>query len=297
MPALTPQDIQVVRWGPPGPAGAGITASEKTAFDSRIAAIEGRVLSGAGSPEGAVVGDTGDLYGNTTGITGQTLWQKAGTSGTDGWSPIDGAVRAGIESHALATPNAATIQAFGMSAWTLAGTATNNDHFSGPAVAFATSGVLNNDAGPNGPAEFRRDWGVDATFRVITGSDLTNARIWVALADGDPSPNNAPGTINLAGFRYEAGVLAGNWGCRGADGAAGSEADSGVAVAASAAYRLRLLLSGSAVRFYVNDTLVVQRTTNLPTSSAYLRPWVRVRNIGTAGVRSVEFAHFNAWHT
>src|SRR5215831_10633461 len=149
MPALTPQDIQVVRWGPPGPAGVGITSAEKTSFDSRIGALEGRVLTGSGGPEGLVTGDTGDVYLRTDAVVGyaQQVWIKFGGTTTRGWLPVDGVVRHGVESQVWANPGAATLGASGCTAWSLnAGTITNNDHTSGPSVDFATSATLNNDA-------------------------------------------------------------------------------------------------------------------------------------------------------
>jgi hypothetical protein len=289
-------EITTIVLGTPGPSGAGITTAEKVASDARLTVLEGRVMSGAGSPENVTTaGASGVLYENTSGVVGQVLWTKAGGAGNDTWVAVDGVVRYGREAHAYATPNAATITADSMSAWTLGGTASNADHSSGPAVNFATSGSLNADAGPNGPAEFRRDWNVESTFRVRTPATITLISLWVAMSDTDPSGLVSP-LGNIAGFRFDANNGDTTWRTRTADGATGGTGDSLVTVAASTNYEMRFVMATSSVKFYINNTLVQTRTTTLPTATAYLRPYVRVR-AQVAAVRNFEFSYFHGWHT
>ncbi len=61
-----------------------------------------------------------------------------------------------------------------------------------------------------------------------------------------------------------------NWLCVTANNSVRTTADSGIAVAAGAWIRLKIVINyaGTSVRFYINDVLVVTTTTNIPTGDA-----------------------------
>ena len=242
----------------------------------------GVIRSATGSPEDVVTEAQGGLYLPTD---GRFPWFKRNGSGNDGWTPLDALPRRAFITGARADASAATISALGTPAWTNPATVSVSNTSEGTFLNYLTGSVSGNASGPNGPAIYRRDWGLEFVTHIRT-VDITNIRIWAALSDADLSGNNGP-TANFAGFRFSTGSGSSgpdtNWHCRCCDGATGTGADSGVAVAANTEYTLRMTLDSSKVRFYINDAFVVERTVNLPTATTLLAYYNRYTTLTSAG--------------
>lgn len=191
-------------------------------------------------------------------------------------------------SSAHADAGLTTMSVVGMPAWSNVSPQASNDSGNGSFHNYRTSASSGNAVGPNGPNIGRPDQGITASFQVRI-VDTTNIRVWVALAAGDPSGSATP-AVEMAGFRFDTGASDTTWQCRTRDGTTGGISNSGVAVS-SAVYRLRMVLDGSQVLFYINDTLVATRTTNLPGSSTLLAPYVRVTTLTTA-TKNLGFGYY-----
>jgi hypothetical protein len=137
----------------------------------------------------------------------------------------------------------------------------------GNVVSHATS--LVNQFIYNRPIDFR--------CVVATGATITSYRIWGAVLSG--AGISTLGASDLAaavfcGFRFSTNAGDANWMCCFNDNAGNSEAlSSGVAVAASTVYRLRITWDGTTtgkVKYYINGTLVQTSTFDFPTLSKFM---------------------------
>lgn len=270
--------------GAPGPAGAGVSSSQLSAIQAQT----NHIFSGTGSPEGVVTGSVGDLYRQTDGVPSNDapiFWIKlVGTADTRGWWAHDWFLLNRNVARAHADPGAATLSVSGTAAWTLGTGATNGDiSVTGPFVNWATAATTNDAKGPNGPVVTQSGWGFDAAFRVRV-VDITTVRLWIGLFDSDPSGTDGPSN-NHAAFRFStSGADDGNghWRASTGDGAAGGRTDTGFSIAANNTYLLRMVGDATGVDFYINDAYQVRRTTNPPTSTAGLSPYVRVTTLANA---------------
>jgi hypothetical protein len=195
-------------------------------------------------------------------------------------------------------PGGTTLEVQGMQAWTAGGAITSGDSPFGSYAIYDTAAVIGDAQGPNGSARFRRDQNVDALFMVRTGNDITSQRVWVGLFESDPSGSSTITTQNYIGFRYLAGTDT-NWRLETGDGAAHTVQDSGISVDFFTGYLFLIRATSTQVTFSVGvqqsgvsmPTKVF--TTNLPTSSLLLSPFVRITALA-ASSRSLAFSKFNA---
>lgn len=280
-------------------AGAATTfvieGGSGVAYFGTISTSTPSLRAGSGTPEGNVSAAKGSVYLQTNGDSGIMLWFKAGnTASTGGWVNASGFVRKFWLSGVHADASAATLSVVGMPAWTPSGTASLNVTSEGSFIQYLTGSVSGNEAGLTAPASYRRDWGIEFNAHVRTNA-ISSIRLWVGLSDGNPSASNAP-VNNFAMFRFSTGAGASgpdtNWHCRCGDGAVSSGADSGVAVAATTDYFLRMVLNSGAARFYINDVFVSELTANLPTATTILAPWVKATTLTSAG-RAIMLGYVN----
>lgn len=264
------------------------TLANKTVTDLVIDAGS-QLHSGSGSPEDSVTAPEGSLYLRTDASSVAPFYVKADSAGNDGWIAVDGHARSRWESGAHHDPGATTLSTKGSVAWT-AGTGTSADTSVGSWLNYATTNVSGNANGPNGPLAYRSDWGIDCTFHVNV-IDVTSIRLWIGLFVSDPSGTATP-PQEMAGFRFDTGAGDTAWQCRVRDATTAQTTTSGVAVS-TGNYLLRMLITTSAIRFYIDDVFVVQHTANLPGGSTLLAPWVRVTTLAAA-IKNVRFGFFNA---
>lgn len=126
-------------------------------------------------------------------------------------------------------------------------------------------------------------WGTDKATewecRIVTGASIADAIIWAGL-----KLTNTPvvATDNdQAFFRYEAGVNDGEWQAVSSIGGTDTAADTGVVVAVSTAYHLRIAIDAARIaRFYVNGVLVA--TTTALTNAVDLIPYIGVQSAAVA---------------
>jgi hypothetical protein len=141
------------------------------------------------------------------------------------------------------------------------------------------------------PCNFETDNGI--VFEVDT-YDLSAAITEQAVSNGLADPGSTGfGGVGLVGAVFAKGNGDANWQCVVGDGAAVTVVDSGVAYALATLYKLRIEWHGSgvadnsasAVRFYINGTLVATTTTHLPTAASPRRasPFLGIkRDTGTS---------------
>lgn len=126
-------------------------------------------------------------------------------------------------------------------------------------------------------------WGTDKATewecRIVTGASIADAIIWAGL-----KLTNTPvvATDNdQAFFRYEAGVNDGEWQAVSSIGGTDTATDTGVVVAVSTAYHLRIAIDAARIaRFYVNGVLVA--TTAALTNAVDLIPYIGVQSAAVA---------------
>lgn len=126
-------------------------------------------------------------------------------------------------------------------------------------------------------------WGTDKEVEwechIESGSSIDNAIIWAGLklTNTEVTATDA----DQAFFRYENGVNSGNWEAISSVGGTDDAHDSGVSVAASTQYHLKITIDSSRVaRFYINGALV--ETSGALTDTTDLIPYIGVAADGAA---------------
>lgn len=116
-------------------------------------------------------------------------------------------------------------------------------------------------------ARSRQVWDLATEFL-----SATNQRIFCGLEDATPNGffelDDNLGSYAL--FRFSTVVPDTNWRCMTRTNTAGAitNLDSGVAFAANTLYLLRIIMTPTAVKFYINGVLVATSTTDIPVSTA-----------------------------
>lgn len=186
---------------------------------------------------------------------------------------------------------AATVTATGgIAAPTLTATVANADDATGMWLQHTSGALLGNASGAVSAAftQFQRGWDVAGVFSVRLGTDVTSQRVWVGFCSANPEASATP-AVHLAAFRYDTGVQGGFWQCVTAAGTATQTVTTtSVAATASGAYRMRVHMTGSDVKFYIDGALVATHTTNLPTATQALGWAIRVTTL-IAGARTVRW--------
>lgn len=108
-------------------------------------------------------------------------------------------------------------------------------------------------------------------IEVITGPDLTAARIWIELTDqANGSANSDTASGNSIAFRYSSVVDATKWFGVARDGVTQVTVASD-AIATNTYYKLKIRISGTTAFFSVNGGTEVSLATNLPAATVRLK--------------------------
>ncbi|MBL7487086.1 ubiquitin-activating E1 FCCH domain-containing protein [Frankia sp. AgW1.1] len=172
-------------------------------------------------------------------------------------------------------------------------TATSDDQAEGPLVRYTTTAATNVDAGlisPFGIVQPR--WSPYMVARVRTDpSAITSTRIGVGLVSADIASNMGPSTsaaytVAAGAFvRYSSAADGSTfWRTVTGDGANATVNTASVAVAADTAYTIAIEFNSAntAVRFWINGTLVATHTTNIPSGSTALGYIARLRTLSSS---------------
>lgn len=147
------------------------------------------------------------------------------------------------------------------------------------AIKRVSGATTNNATGVNKTSLGHWDNRHKATFYIATGPDLTNTRIWVGLSAGSVHTSSVT-TNRHAMFRFATDVPDAGWSCSTADDTTESSTASGVAVAADTIYKLTVDHSTAGTcLFYINDVLVVTKTTHLPTGIFPMGPYIAITTL------------------
>lgn len=278
------------------PAANGGTGNATNALNSVL------LGNGTGALQTVAPGTTGNVL-KSNGTTWQSVANAvppATTKGDlDGFSTVNARLPAGADGQILvvdsgqalglayqnvnfqhrramqynSVPGGTTVQAFGMAAPTITSgiAATNADDVTAPFVQISTTAVAANVASiATAFTQLRRDWQYDVSFDIkTTAQALTTGRHWIGVFSASPGASDTP-LIHIAGFRFISSGAAGspNWRAITAAGTATqTNVDTGVVVAVSTNYVLRIISTGSAINFYINGKFVGTSTTNLPTAT------------------------------
>lgn len=171
------------------------------------------------------------------------------------------------------------VQVFGSGAVTTEGSVVQTRDSDLLYYKYTTAAVANSDAGWYLPdrVETRREWNPALTVVLKSGSLDLQPRIWVGLFSGDPMGSATP-SLHYAAFRYDFNYDNEGWYALTDDGSGtptitGRLFDS----AFNTKLTLRIVMSSSDVKFYVNTGLVATHTTHLPAASQGLGPVVQLR--------------------
>lgn len=131
-------------------------------------------------------------------------------------------------------------------------------------------------------------WGTDKELiweaTIATGANITNAIVWAGLKL--TSTEVTATDDDQVFFRYEDDVNTGKWQAISSIGGTDDAADSGVTVAVSTTYVLRIVVaSDRTARMYINGTLV--ETTGALTDATDLIPFIGVAADGAAAAKAI----------
>ena len=128
----------------------------------------------------------------------------------------------------------------------------------------------------------RRDWYPIFYAKIKTYSVVTNTRMWHGFDNnGGANATDTP-SANIAMFRFISGGT--KWYAVTTDNAGTATlTDTGITVAASTVYELRIVCGASDVKFYINNVLVATNTTNIPAATALMYPYVGLGSFGAVG--------------
>ena len=245
-----------------------------------------------------------DLSGNIRGAAGAD-----GEDGADGAPGEPGAnadppkLYKQREAQMVKFPGSTTWVYVAMAAPGTLGAITSVDDADGALGNFATATTLNATNGFVSAANImRRDWLGGWVTRVKTGAatDLLGVRLWAGLTSADLALVATPTTQHVAAFRYDTVAdSAGGafWRC--ITNAGNSDVlvtVTDVAIAAATAYDLRIELSATDVKFYVNDVLKATHATKLPGATTILGHTVKVTNLIAATARNFKCGRMAFWH-
>lgn len=136
-------------------------------------------------------------------------------------------------------------------------------------VNAATAATLNAEAGWSPGNDTRPSLRPDVTVFMRTGASIAALRCRVGLNVNGGGLADDTGIASSAYFRYSTATTDVNWQACSANGGSLSCENTGVAVLATTAYKLRVdcRTTAGTCDYYVNDVLKVSKTTTVPTSS------------------------------
>jgi hypothetical protein len=273
----------------------------------------------AGTPAEGNHTHTATLDTNYQGVTQETAtavlnftsWQDVvtGSGGTatigKRWlHPMQGTFK-----QDCAIPGGTTFNGMGMTALTVAATASNVDTTDGAWVRSTTAGTSGSAAGFTGHSSgnMRYDWAPSVVFVVKTDSTGTSIREHVGLYSGDPSASADP-ALHLMGFRHDTGAGDSNWmyGVNDNSGT-GTWASTGIAYATGTVYRLGIHVDPSSgdIQFLISTGsnadswslvgTVASGAANTPGTTAALTRYARVTTL-TNAARHINLSRITHYH-
>ena len=210
------------------------------------------------------------------------------------------------EMHYLKNANATTYTAVGMIAPTskTAGALASQDGFAvgeQPWMNHPTTAVANNSSGIISAnfSQFSSYWNPEMVFNLKT--DLTTTagtRIWVGFTSADLSAIATPTNQHVAAFRYDTSLGATQFStvtCNSNAGGATVITSLGPLVNANTIFRLKIALTETDCKFYINDILVSTHTTRLPLPTTGLGYCATTTTL-TAAIRNLRHGRLSFRH-
>ena len=173
------------------------------------------------------------------------------------------------------------------------GTSALSTFYAEGGITFTTAGADNDQMilvphlDANQSAWEQVTWGTDQSTiwecALRTTATITSMTIWAGLKLTNTSVTATDN--DQAFFRYAAATNSGKWQAIHSIGGTDTATDTGITVAASTVYRLRVAIDSSRIaRFYVNSTLV--STSTALTDATDLKPYIGVQ-ANTAAARAI----------
>lgn len=182
-------------------------------------------------------------------------------------------------------------------------TAAADDTAAGPGVSYTTTAAAGVTAGVTAVGVAQARWAPALYCRLATdASAITDTRLAVGMVSaeiaGDAGPASSGGYTVASGFwlRYDSGVDGtAFWRAVTSDGTDATVTTTTAAIAADTSYELLMEVNSTAtaVRFWVDGTLVATHTTTLPAAATPLGVVVRLQTLGAAA-RALRFGRL-AW--
>lgn len=275
---------------------------------SATSRVIGRKTSGAGDPEELTMSEVLDFVGSAA--QGDILYRNAsawvrlgaGTSGqllkTNGAGANPSWATASAGSGTLvpesndfrvwerfAHPASNTIGSAGSSiSYTGTGTTASNNDSDGEYLKHTTPAATTGSGTSQLPNTYNTTQRQRSpAFISNTKSDaaITSMRFWSGFFSGSPTASDDP-AVHLAAFRYSTGAGDTDLMACVKDGSTLNAASTGVTVATTTKYDLRIELDSAEVRFYVNGTLTNTLTANLPAATQAIAEAFSVTTLANA---------------
>lgn len=178
-----------------------------------------------------------------------------------------------------------TLHGFGLTGFTTQnGTASNADGSDGPWIG-ANSGTATGNTGQifGGNDDVRGDWLPDLTFVIKTDpTAITNSRYVIGPSNANPSAASLA-TSHHAVFYYDTDIHGtAFWRVSNNNAGTPTITTTSIAIAADTKYTLRIVFSGSDIKYYINGTLAATHTTTMPTTTI-MSHYVRAENRNAVG--------------
>jgi hypothetical protein len=180
-------------------------------------------------------------------------------------------------------PGAGTFAAKGMTAVTTVadgtGALSSGGLTGGRYVLMTTDATSGHKVLVHTDTNWRTAWNTEAIFH-IRPTDVANVRIWLGLFAADPSGSSTL-TSEHVGLRFD-DSLDTVWKIHTADGTTANSANGGAAPVSGTDTILRLVLSSTKARFFIDDAFGAELTANLPANTTELSAYVSITTRTTA---------------
>ena len=138
----------------------------------------------------------------------------------------------------------------------------------------------------------RPSWNPIFEGHITTDTDITNVNYWVGLSSGvyvsstactgGSNCSDTPSSQGIAAFRYSTSAGDTTWVCYAANGTSFSSQNSAIAVNTGTTYLLRIEVTLSSIKYFVNGGLACTISSNLPGAALAMMPHAMARAISSA---------------